>query len=230
MTDWQAYWNGAGRVTGKSHLEQVGKTVNGKPISEEHIEAIVRDIVEALSMDASDRVLDLCCGNGLLTYRCARFCDSLVAVDFSGPLIAVAAAAFASPNIRYVQADVSMLPDDVLRQPFSKIYIYEGLQHLSYAQAELLLQTIQRSASRGATIFLGSVPDKDRLWNFYDTPARREDYARRMADGTEAIGHWWTADELECLMQSCGYTGEFRSPHPALHGAHYRFDLVCRPS
>jgi 2-polyprenyl-3-methyl-5-hydroxy-6-metoxy-1,4-benzoquinol methylase len=229
MMHWREYWNGPARVQGKNFLEQVGKTVNGRTIPDTSVNAIVKDIAEKLQLRAADRVLDLCCGNGVLTHRCAALCSEIVAVDFSAPLIAVASANFAAPNIRYFVADVSQLPHCLIEREFSKICMYEGLQHLTDRQAEEVLMTLRQS-SAAAPVFFGSVPDKDRLWNYYDTQVRREEYERRVADGTEAIGHWWTQPELASLVERCGYTAHFTPPNPVLHVAHYRFDVLCRPA
>jgi cyclopropane fatty-acyl-phospholipid synthase-like methyltransferase len=230
VNDWRAYWNGPARVEGKDFLQQVGKTVNGRTVSAAVVDAIVDAIARNLHLQPDDRMLDLCCGNGLLTLRCAALCAEVTGVDFSAPLVAVANSHFAAPNIRYVEADVAQLPQWLLQQRFSKVSMYEGLQHLTRPQAEELLQALRRSVSADATVFLGSVPDQERLLDYYDTPARREEYQRRVKEGTEAIGHWWIRSDLAALLAQCGYHAEFIAPDPILHTAHYRFDVVCRPA
>jgi predicted TPR repeat methyltransferase len=77
------------------YLRQVGKTVNGAPISQIAVDALVQDIAHRLAIKGTDHLLDLCCGNGLVTHQCAPFCRSIVGVDYSEPLLQIAATYFA---------------------------------------------------------------------------------------------------------------------------------------
>jgi 2-polyprenyl-3-methyl-5-hydroxy-6-metoxy-1,4-benzoquinol methylase len=146
------------------------------------------------------------CGNGMITHRCAEQCLQITGVDFSAPLIRTAAAHFAGQNITYVSGDVCDLPSWLTELPFTKIYMYEALQHLSSIDARNLLLNLQNSAAASAPVFLGSVPDRARIWKFYNTPARRQEYRQRVEAGTEPIGHWWAKSELARLGNDCGYT------------------------
>jgi 2-polyprenyl-3-methyl-5-hydroxy-6-metoxy-1,4-benzoquinol methylase len=230
MRDWHGYWNAAAITRSSDLLQQVGKTVEGVPVPESHVGLMVQSIVARLQLSSADRVLDLCCGNGLLTRACAAQCASVTGVDFSVRLVDVARTASTVPGTRYVIADVCELPHDLLAEQFDAIYMYEALQHFAPNQVGKLLQALASSRSASAQLFFGSVPDADRIWSFYDTPARRTEYARRKAEGTEAIGYWWERSELEQLAKQYGYRTEFTLPHPDLHGAHYRFDALLQPA
>ena len=107
--------------------------------------------------------------------------------------------------------------------------MYEALQHLKVPDLQRLLKALRMSASRKAPLLLASVPDKERLWEFYDTPARRGEYARRIREGTEAVGHWWTKTALSSAARECGYSCTFLQQNPFLHTAHYRFDALLTP-
>jgi len=230
MPDWFDYWNEAPLLRESDPLKQVGKTVNGAPISGEQFRALVRDVQQKLDLVAADVVLDLCCGNGAVTFELAKACSAVVGVDFSAPLIEVARERFQSGRIEYVLADVCDLPAAVKQRPFSKVCMYEGLQHLSPGQADLFLRGLRDLPAPRPTLLLASVPDASRIWNFYDTPQRRADYERRLQAGTEAIGQWWDKDALAALLRSHAYESSFLEQHPLSHGAHYRFDVLCTPS
>lgn len=217
------------RVERGDYRRQVGKTVNQIPVPEQTLDDMALDVIEALELTSDDGLLDLCCGNGLITSRVAARVRSVAGVDRSESLIAVARADFAARNIEYIVADVTQLPEPLTRRAFSKIAMYEALQNFSTEQTAALLRTLAASASGGAPIFLGSIPDRDRIWNFYDSRERRQEYERRVADGTEAIGHWWTAAELRDVAAAHGYDLEIRAPRSSLHVAHYRFDALLTP-
>ena len=59
---------------------QVGYTVERKPISNEQFNCIIESIEKQLQLSASDTLLDLCCGNGAVTYELAKKVKSVVAV------------------------------------------------------------------------------------------------------------------------------------------------------
>jgi ubiquinone/menaquinone biosynthesis C-methylase UbiE len=231
MTDWYRHWNSWPAQQGEDeYLRQVGKTVSGQPIPEADLDVMAGDVARALDLHTNDRLLDLCCGNGLITCRYAQRSRDVTGVDFSAPLIAIARAHFARSNIEYIVADACDLPETVMRTRFTKICLYEALQHFTTAQAETLLRELRRSAARAAPVFWGAVPDEDRKWAFYDTAQRREEYDRRVKAGTEAIGHWWTATEVVRLGERCGYAVSILKPSAALHVAHYRFDALLTPN
>ena len=92
MRNWHEYWNHAPQVFERDPLRQVGKTVGGQPIDRDQLPVVVDSIVEQLNIGAGDTVLDLCCGNGILTYALARYCARIRGIDFSPPLIETAPA------------------------------------------------------------------------------------------------------------------------------------------
>ena len=88
--DWLNHWNGVAKRAGpEEFLRQVERTVGGKPTNDLQIALDVRATCQALELNASDCLLDLCCGNGLVTFRLASVCQSVYAVDFSSDLIMV---------------------------------------------------------------------------------------------------------------------------------------------
>lgn len=227
MTDWQEYWNTAPSAFAQGDvLRQVGWTVNGEPIPDAAVDAMVEDIRAGLDLHGGDTLLDLCCGNGFITSRCAEHCAAVTGVDFSAPLIRIAGEHFTSGAVEYVLADVRAIPPVVSRRPYSKILMYGALQHLSPADLGGILDALARSASRGAALLLGAIPDRDRLWHFYDTEERRREYARRVREGTEAIGRWWTAAELSGIAAAHGYRTRILAQSPVLHTSRYRFDSL----
>jgi cyclopropane fatty-acyl-phospholipid synthase-like methyltransferase len=227
MLDWRHYWNHNDQVFNIDPLRQVGKTVNGKIITPDILDDILNDIVLRLDLKKSDSLLDLCCGNGLLTHRIAKRCRSVTGVDFSSPLIDVATHDFRAANINYVCADVTEMPESIRNGNFDKFLMYEAIQQLDPGQASTVFHQVASMASPGASFYIASIPDQDCKWRFYDTPERKREYERRLADGTELIGTWWTKVQLLKTVSSHGFEVEILDRSEGSHGSHYRFDALC---
>ena len=230
MNRWRSHWNTAPNVLSDDPFKQVGKTVQGRAVTVRQLRIMVRSIVDHLALRPADRVLDLGCGNGMITVQVAQHCSSMLAVDFSAPLIASARSQHSGAHIDYVETDVTDLPVGILSDRFDKIYMQEALQHLDEADLSRLLGSLARSASHAAPLFFGAVPDAMRLRSFYDTPERYAEYQSCLSLGTEAIGTWWDRDRLASIARLNGYATRFLPQNEGLHTAHYRFDVLCDPS
>jgi hypothetical protein len=131
----------------------------------------------------------------------------------------------------YLESSVLSLPIDALLKfgPFSKVYMYEALQHFALEDLDVVLEALGKLAPSAPLLF-GSVPMRESLWRFYDTPERRGEYRRRVKEGTEAIGTWWDRDWLTDRARRCGYEAVWLAQDPMLHTSHYRMDLLMRPA
>jgi len=102
---WQNHFDLNSQKYQASLLKQVGKTINGREIPETQVNLIVKNIAKILRLSADDSVIDLCCGNGLITSRLAPLVKNIVGVDFSAGLIAEAEKHSNSQNIKYLHND-----------------------------------------------------------------------------------------------------------------------------
>lgn len=227
MRDWRHYWNHANQVFDDEPLRQVGKTVSGQSIDPSILDTIVEDIALRLDLGGSDSVLDLCCGNGLITSRIAMQCRQVVGVDFSSRLIDVAKRQFGGVNVEYLCCDVTELPGHIAAGAFGKFLMYEAVQHLDSCKAAQVFDHVASLGQTGAKLYIGSIPDWHRIRRFYDSPERKLEYERRRSDGTEAIGHWWKKKQLAALARLHGFDVEIFGRSAASHVAHYRFDALC---
>jgi len=150
-----------------SLYKQVGKTVNGVEIDDQQLDCITRGVIDTLHLNQEDVVIDLCCGNGLITKYVATAVSKIIGVDFSKGLIDTANAKSHAENITYIESDVLKLPSEFFKQG-SKYYMHEALQHFSVEMLGRLLENMSCIRS-GATFFISSVPDKERLRDYYDT-------------------------------------------------------------
>ena len=68
---WEIHFDSNSKTSDGSLFKQVGKTVNGLDVAIYQINLIVENIANALQLKTSDTIIDLCCGNGLITRQLA---------------------------------------------------------------------------------------------------------------------------------------------------------------
>src|SRR5690349_17565385 len=84
----------------KDFQSQVMRTPYGKPVGQDQVELIVDGIERGLDIRPHDVLLDLCCGNGVITDPIFARCRGGVRVDFTPYLIEIARANFELPPDR----------------------------------------------------------------------------------------------------------------------------------
>jgi SAM-dependent methyltransferase len=225
---WEDFWNTFPKKFGREeYLRQVGRTSQGRPISERQLDLLISDILSKLDVRPEDDVLDLCCGNGLITSRVAQKCRQVVGVDFSPVLIDIAREKFSASNVHYhCLSALEITPQNLSRfAPFSKLYMYEALQHFQEAQLGLLLERLLALSDKDSVILLGSVLHQRRLGGFYNTPELRRAYRTIQRRGDLGLGTWWKQSVIRRTCASYDLRCEFLSQPEELHTACYRFDV-----
>ena len=227
--DWRAYWNSVGqRADPQDLFRQVDRTVSGRAVGPGEVQRLVDAVIEGLDLTAQDGLLDLCCGNGLITGLFAPHCRAVVGVDYSEYLIEVARQNASADNIVYMLGSVEDLDAlDFTARPPNKVSINGGVQHFSVGMLDSMLAGLGRMAPAPTALMFTDVPDADRIFDFYDTPERREDFQRRRDARAEAIGTWWSREEMAALLGKHGYRANFAVP-VGRSSAHYRFDVTAR--
>jgi hypothetical protein len=103
--------------------------------------------------------------------------------------------------------------------------MYEALQHFSREQLVKLLDEMS-SLGAGALVFLGSIPNKERLNAYYDTDEKYAYYMQREREGKPHIGRWWLMEEIARLVSTRGFEATYLPQEPGLYTAYYRFDVL----
>ena len=223
---WKRHYLESSKQFAGSLLKQVGKTVNGNEVTENQVQLIVDNIQHVLNLNAADTVLDLCCGNGLLTRRYAPLVKRIVAVDYTPGFIEMALQVNHYENIDYVNADVLKLGPQY-RRGVNKVIMYEALQHLTLEGFRSLLGEL-RDLGEGTRFFIASIPDRTKLKMYYDTEDKFAFYMRREAEGAPHIGRWWVFEEIDRISSLNGFEAHKLQQAPSLYTAYYRFDVILK--
>jgi len=229
MTDWIKHWSAIVEAAGENkYLLQVGHQLNGKPYSSDQFAHMVFGIKKALDLRTEDVLLDLCCGNGLLTKELASECKSVVGVDFSESLIRVANTKHFVENTKYHVLDVHHLNELSSEQngSFTKISMFGALQYFSPKELPMILQHVLGLSARKCLIFLGSIPDMERKKNYLNTPARRLKYLWYQFTGTDIIGTWWLVNQICSVCETYGLECHIELESSDAPISHYRFDAT----
>lgn len=198
---------------------------------------IANDIKDKLNFDPEDVVLDLCCGNAALAMRIAPFCKKIHGVDFSGELIKTAERIMMKESIMNMELhleDAMKIDKMFVEDTFDKSYCYFSFQYFSRKNREAILSKLSRVTKHKGWIFIGDIPDKTRIWNFYESPQKfyREKLSRllKFKEGECDLGWWVDPKEIVkwCEKRRMGVSvmpQDKNLPH-----SHYRFDVLIRNS
>jgi len=222
--NWRSFWNDSAQVTDADFCRQVGRTFNRVPYSEQQIDVLVARLLELLEAAPDKKLLDLACGNGLVTSRLAPHFREVTAVDFSARLINSAKNHFAQENVTYVIGDAADL--DGIVGSYECVLMSAALQFFDMGQARRLLRKLASIVAADGRIVLGDVADRDRLWNFYRGYAGRVRYAIELVTRKPIIGHWWRPSALRGLAREEGWTASIRYQDAACPNHYFRYDAV----
>ena len=214
-------------ATASEHPQrQVLRTLNKKPIKKAQFTTILKDIEERMSIRPGDEILDLCCGNGLITKHLASKCKHVVGVDFASGL-ADQIEVDRYQNISVVVEDIRRV--DFKEASFDKIIIYAGLQYLSYKETIYLFESMVRWLKDRGLLYIGDVPDQDRLWNFFNTDERAQVYFESVRNDKPIVGTWFSPSWLAELGKYTGFQNvKILFQSESLPYAHYRFDMILQ--
>lgn len=204
---------------------QVKRSINGRPVDQDQIDLIVEAITNGLQLRADDVLLDLCCGNGVLTDRIFNRCSGGLGVDFVDYLIGVANTHFAhTPDRHYLAADVEQFTASAGdTERFTKVLCYGSFQYLPAESAQRVLSSLHTRFPNVERVFLGNLPDKSRMSAFY----RDSVYEPGIENDNESLlGIWRTPQECTRLAESCGWKARIAVMPSGFFASHYRFDAI----
>lgn len=205
-------------------LNQVGKTYLGKPINNSQLGLTFNSIKENLNLNKEDVVIDLGCGNGLLSNKIAHFVKYVYGFDFTPDMINVALRCKKEKNVNYIKKDI--LKIDFSKYKANKITMYEVLQYFDVTMFRELLNKLN-SSYESFELFVAGIPDARKIFYFYNTKERRKYYYFEVLEkGNLHIGNWWYKEQIRILCKEFGLSVSIIKQNKKIHTAHYRFDVL----
>lgn len=231
--NWQKFWNGYRNeeaTTEDELLFQVGRTIDRKPISRDAYQLMIERTSQLLELQPEDLLLELCCGNGLVTFDLAERVRKINAVDFAEHLIAAAKKLKSRANIQYFCADSREAIEACREDNFypTKILMNAALAYFDVPDLKALLAgLLQHNQGRDFLALFTDVPNQEWMRRFYDTPerfARFTENQKRAENDNDGLGKWWDPQELRELTKDLGLEVSIRSQPEML--SNYRMDVL----
>ena len=235
--NWQEFWENYRKTEIRSEEDlffEVGKTVNQRPISESAFKLSIELVACGLELRSSDRLLELCCGNGLMTAELAVLVEQVCAIDFVKRLIRHAIKYRSTPNVHYVCADaVGYVDQLVCERDFipSKILLSDALAYFDPGELRRLLNGLKQVTENKFVFMATGIPSEELKRNFYNTPERvrrHEENQKRGNLTNEGIGRWWQKEELGQIARELELRVTVREQPPEL--STFRVDAVLEPA
>ena len=224
--DWKKFWNERGQE--ENPFAQVAR-VGGK---DEILDLIVEHIVKVLELKPDDVLLDVCCGNGLLTARLAKYCKKVVGVDLSEVLIGQAKVNY--PDIDFICADALSLRYSnfqFIELPIDKINLYFSFQYFeSFDDGKKVIDNLLTFVKTEGRILIGDIPDSIKFFEYYNTPLRILQLIKQTLQQKNTMGKFWSENELTLICSQLNIRGEKLVQPKSLPYAHYRMDWLITPS
>ena len=210
-------------------LFQVGKTVHKKPISKDEFNLYIQNIKNKVLLNKKDILLDLGCGNGVVTFALSKYVDKIIGVDFSNPLITNAKKYKLKKNIHYIEANIIDTKIYEFCCNYNKVLINAVLQYLTIDDFDKLLYILTiNSNNRLKNIFITDILDANRKWDFFRTFRQKLDYLIKIKlfKKSFGLGKWWDKNEIITLANKYKLSYKFYDQNKKLSSSNYRFDVL----
>jgi cyclopropane fatty-acyl-phospholipid synthase-like methyltransferase len=227
IVEWRRYWTEYPKqFLDTEFAKQIKYTIGGKPVPDSAIEDSASAIQLKLHLDLNDNLLDLCCGNGLITKILAEKCNHVIGIDFSATLIDIANTFHSGDNVEYLPinaGEIERFPE-ITKHRFTKILMNAGLQYFRASELPHLIATIGSVLAESGVILLTAIPDRSRKSFFYNTARRKIRHLREIILRQDQMGTWWSRNEIDSTCAKHGFDCQFMDSAGQV-GAPYRFDV-----
>lgn len=217
---WRSFYNDI-NAAGDAQ-QRVFRTKGGESVNEEVWSATLDHIAKITSIKSNHRLLEPCCGNGLISGHFSKSGVESYGIDFSSQLIEEATEQF--PNLHLTEADV--LEARFPLPEFDVIIIYFSIQYFNEKEALQLIAKCTQHLTTGGKLFIGDIPDDGRKWAYLSKPEYRKDYLDRIMRSEPLIGNWFQREFFEAIGDWLSVEIEVLDQPEWQINAAYRFDCL----
>ena len=198
---WKDYWRNK-NLKNLDPQSQVARTRNKKPINDLLWQETVLKIIKNLKLKKDDIVIDLCCGNGLLTTEIYQKVRKIYCVDINKKLLEVLKKKRID-NLRIFHKDIAKV--NFKEKKFSKVIWYSGIQYFSQKDIISIVFKIYKFSKNKCILYIGDIPDQQKLWQYFNTKLRKKNYFEAIVNSRPIIGTWLNKMWLKNLFYSAGF-------------------------
>jgi ubiquinone/menaquinone biosynthesis C-methylase UbiE len=222
--DWNDFWMKYSNDLSSIDLQsQVLRTRNQKPITKELWEKTLAYLHLDFSVTKEDVLLDLCCGNGLITKSFSPRVSSIAAVDIGQGLLDELDKQRLN-NVKTICGDMRYLKFE--KNSFSKIIWYAAIQYLTQKEIISLFYNINSWLCKGGELFIGDIPDYDKMWGYFNTKERKTAYFKSISDDRPIIGSWIDKNWLVSICESLDFEIKILEQRSELIYSDFRYDCL----
>lgn len=223
--NWKLYWEQHVDQALPDRFSQVGRTRNAIPMTEEMFSVIAMHILKLMDIKSDHRVLDFCCGNGLLCSYICKLADQVVGVDFNQKLIK-GLEVIESNNVLGVVSDAMEI--QFTSMTFDRIVFAAAIQHFTESQIIILFRRFHEWLKPGGKLLISDITNRKAMWQFYDSDERKAKYFNDTSLDSSPLGTWFDKDWLQYLSEFVKFSSvEFYDQPDQYWYSHYRFDMLA---
>lgn len=223
--NWNHFWESKA-LQSNNPMEEVGRVSSQRSISENELDNLSEYITRILNLQPTDSLLDLCCGNGMITYRLAQKVHMACGIDFSNTQIKKARERYVLPNLSFISGD-AMNCDSLFETSFNKVLLYFSFQYFdTFDKGKKVLEQIDHITSKHSMILLGDIPDRANFHVYYSGIWNQLKYFYRKSVGKENMGKFWKKKELDKICKEFNFEGKYLNQPVEFPYSHYRFDYL----
>jgi len=225
--NWKQFWEKQSKHA--NLLQQVGRKGGLAQQPESFLKEYAAYIANQLQLNKNDVLLDVCCGNGLLTHYLAKYCNSTLGLDFSEAHIEYAHKYYANETVQFMYADALNLAQTALERNFTKATLCFSFQYFETVQQGL--QVMRGMVQHGVThILITDIPDRRRFFAYYNSPIKLLRLMKQMLLQQNDMGKFWSATELNWITKQLDANGTKIIQPDTFPYAHYRMDYLINTS
>jgi 2-polyprenyl-3-methyl-5-hydroxy-6-metoxy-1,4-benzoquinol methylase len=219
--NWEAFWDQ--KAMSQHAFHQVGRIGGYHP---QNIDIICEHIISSASILPHHHVLDVCCGNGLLTQKISLSCKHIIGVDQSKEQIRIAKETF--PHLQFENKS-GLEFTKLHNQKFDVILICFAFQYFdTFNKGKEIISALSSITKPGGVIFLSDVPDKNKFYHYYNTLSKRVRYLFNELTGKNDMGKFWSSTELDKICSLLNLDGKTLPQPHFLPYSNYRMDYIIQ--